>query len=511
LGIAFASIVAGCVAAPRPAALVPHAASGPSSPVYTSVHVNAGGFEPRIAVGPDDRHWVSTQGPTGAEVVYVSADGGLNWSKTPADPPVNGPCCDNEIAVTPDGRVLTSIIGSDSSGASGLIIHYSDDGGKTWTESKGNVFPDQDRQWLAVGPKDSATGKYVVYMLWHNLLSGAANHEMFVSTSKDGGATFGPPVPITPPGSPAWVDLQCADSGGPSNILANPKTGQVYAVFGTRSSPAGGCGASVTGPFEINVVAATRVWVATSKDEGQTWTDSLAVDDSASGKIVGMQVNSGALDDQGNVYVAYPESPQAYPNYDGAAVKYKWAPPDLSHWSDAITAQAAVNDGKSPGTGAILAHLAVGDPGKIALFYLAGDGNGSKALWYPTVSQTYDGFDAAPNFTTLRVSAVPAWQGTASALMGICNPVGGEQPFPVSDVNAALRGFACPRSSDVLGQAIDLECRPTFVWYDNDRLVQKDGGTWITEQTGGPTLCANASGATNASPMSGSPAATAAK
>ncbi|MHB8584797.1 MAG: sialidase family protein [Thermoplasmatota archaeon] len=484
---ALVSVLAGCVAPASKTGLAALNQMTPGGvPTFTSSQVSPGGFEPRMAVGPNDTRWVSTQSPSRTEVVYRSPDG-LTWNKTPADPVVNGPCCDNEITVTPSGRVLTSIIGG-TLGTTNLDVQWSDDGGKTWTPSKGNALADQDRQWLAVGPKDPSTGQYVVYMLWHNLLSGTADHEMFVSTSKDGGKTFGAPIPVTPPGSPAWVDLQCADSGGPSNIFTNAKTGQVYAVFGTRSSPAGGCGASVTGPFEINVVAATRVWVATSKDEGMTWTDSLAVDDSSAGNIVGMQVNSGTIDDMGNVYVTYPESPKPYPDYDGAAVKYVWAAGDLAHWSKPTTIEPAIGGGAQPGTGHILAHMAAGDPGKLAFFYLTGDGNGTKALWYPTVAVTYDGMDAMPNFTYMRVSPIPAWQGTASGLMGVCNPLG-PQPFPVSDVNAALNGVRCPRSSDVLGQAIDSTCHPMFVWYDDTHLDQKLGGTYVTEETGGPTLC----------------------
>ena len=57
-----------------------------------------------------------------------------------------------------------------------------------------------------------------MYLLFHNLASGNVQHNMFVSTSKDGGATFGPPIPITLPPGEAYRDLQCADSGGPSTI-----------------------------------------------------------------------------------------------------------------------------------------------------------------------------------------------------------------------------------------------------------------------------------------------------
>ncbi|MHB8584503.1 MAG: sialidase family protein [Thermoplasmatota archaeon] len=479
--------LAGCLTPSLTGAVSPAAtsASALGAPTFTSVRTNPGGFEPRIAAGPNGTAWLSTQAANGAEVVYGSSDGGLTWAKTPSDPGTQSPCCDNEIAVTPTGRILSSIIGSEN-GQSGLVIHYSDDLGKTWTASKGNVIADQDRQWLAVGPRDPQTGQFDVYMLWHNLLSGAADHEMLVSTSHDGGANFGPPVPIALPGTQAWLDLQCADSGGPSNIFTNPSTGQIYAVFATRSSVAGGCGASVTQSFQINVVAATRIWVATSKDRGMTWTDVLAVDDSTAGNIVGMQVNAGTIDDKGNVYVVYPESPQPYPNYDGAAVKYKWAPGDLSHWSPAVTVEASVGGGKQLGAGHVLTHIAAGDPGKLAIFYLTGDGNGTKALWYPTVAQTYDGLDANPQFTYLRVSNIAAWQGSASQLMGVCNP---SLPFPAS-VASSLQDAACPRSSDVLGQALNTACHATFIWTVDSRLNKDASGTYVTTQTGGTPLCA---------------------
>jgi len=479
-----ALLAAGCMGPASTQTSTSAAPPAATPPTFLTSKVVDGGFEPRIAVGPDGTRWVSTQDGQGNEVVYSSAGNG-NWTRA-TDPQVIQANADNEVVVTPTGRVITATI------AKGVTfdIQYSDDKGKTWTTSQGNYGEDQDREWLAVGGKDPVTGDYDVYMLWHNLVSGSAQHEMFVSTSRDDGATFGPPVPVALPGSQAWLDLQCADSGGPSNIVANNRTGQVYAIFGTRSSVAGGCGASVTGPFEINIVAATRVWVATSTDNGLTWTDSLAVDDSAAGNIVGMQVNAGTLDNQGNVYVVYPESPKPYPDYAGAGVKVVWSPPDLSKWSAPITVAPAIANGTTPGSGHLRTHIAAGDPGRFAAFFLEADplNNGTSASWYPTVAETWNGLDANATFTTTRVSSLPAWNGTASQLMGVCNPLG-DQPFPVSDVNAAVAGFTCGRSSDVYGQALTADCRPTFVWYSSSAGGKGAAGTYVTEQTGGPSLC----------------------
>src|SRR5207244_603011 len=62
---------------------------------------------------------------------------------------------------------------------------YSDDGGANWTVSTTTGSPvvtsapsttelaEQDRPWLATGPNDRA------YLLFHNLASGTANHNMY--------------------------------------------------------------------------------------------------------------------------------------------------------------------------------------------------------------------------------------------------------------------------------------------------------------------------------------------
>src|SRR4051795_9628171 len=285
--------------------------------------------EPRIAVGPDDRRWVVTNGG-GAAIVFGSRDGGLTWQKTPADPQQRGATIDTDIVTMPTGRILASEL--DEAGLN-FPSSYSDDGGATWTETRGSTeLADQDRQWFAVDKDRDGDGKPTVYLLYHNLGSGAANHNMWVSKSDDGGATFGPPIPTTVPGQTAYADLQCADSGGPSSIAVNPNTGRIYVTFTTRAGTQvipgqdfGGCAAM---PLEFNIVNATRVWAATSPN-GQpgTWKQSLAVDDAPTGQVVSMQLAYGALDNEGGVYVAYPESPKQYPELGGAAVKLVWQTP----------------------------------------------------------------------------------------------------------------------------------------------------------------------------------------
>lgn len=461
--------------------------------------------EPRIAVGPDGHIWALTNDDdqTGTAVVFGSGDGGKTFQKAPS--PIAGqtsPTPDVDIVVLPNGRIIASEL--DDAGIN-FPTSYSDDNGKTWTASQGATqLADQDRQWFAHGPKDPKTGEYPVYLLYHNLASGQAQHNMFVSTSTDSGATFGPPIPITLPGEDAYSDLQCADSGGPSTIFVNQANGTIYAEFTTRAAPTpagvdlGGCGTAAAGqPLEFNIVAGTRVWLAQSTDGGVTWTNSLAVDDAATGQIVSMQVAYAGLDTAGNIYVAYPESPpgKQYPNYEGAGVKYKFAKPAADgnlKWSDVRTFANA--DPNAPGH--VLVHMTVGDPGQLMGVYWTGEPQqGRDPVWHMTAAETNNGMDAKPTVTEARMSNIPTDVGTAGKLMGACINAG-----PVSGV---INGLACDRSPDVYGVALTQDCKTTVVWPTRNRKDDpstpkddqstvpsgSDPGTFVSTQTGGPTLC----------------------
>jgi hypothetical protein len=457
-----------------------------------------GGTEPRVTVTPDDRRWVITNMGTRNEanataIVYSSLFPGEKWTRTATNPANQSQASiDTDIIATqrfagaPNGRLIAAEL---DYGGINFRVSYSDDSGKTWTASQGATLGDTDRQWLAAGPLDKDSKKPLVYLLFHNLASGSGSHNMFVQTSHDGGESFGEPVPITLPESQEWQDLQCADSGGPGNIFVNQRTGRVYAVWGTRTAPVGGgCGSSIFGPFEINVVAATRVWTAMSDDQGQTFTSSLAVDDSGEnegrGKIVGMQLAVGALDTAGNVYVVYPESPNSYPNYDGAAVKYVWSGSDLKGWSKPITVAPA------GGAGHVLTHIIAGDPGQVDLTYFTGvERPGKRPAWYMTAAQVHGGQTSSPEITEVRLSDIPTYTASASELMGACDQ---DENDPTQGIQ---NGTACTRSTDVWGIALDAQCRLVTTWPvvkegELNDTSGKQAGTYVATQTGGPTACA---------------------
>jgi len=434
------------------------------------------GTEPRIVFDHNDHGWAITNLPgSSVAVVYETTDHGRTWVRTSGDPAGQTlPTIDVDVVATRTGRIIGAEL--DTAGLN-FVTSYSDDGGKTWTQSSGTQLVDMDRQWLAVGPDDASTHLPTVYLLYHNLVSGSVSHNMWVMKSTDNGATFGPPVPITLPGEPAWLDLQCADSGGPSSLAVDQKTGRIYAFWGTRSSAAGGCAAQ---PFEVNVVAATKVWAASSPDDSPgSWTQTPVVDDSVAGNIVGMQLSPGTLDRAGNVWVTYPESPNAYPDYDGAAIKVRWAGSNMASWSKPIT----VAPGGGPGN--VLAHIVAGEPGRIAVAYFHGvQIAGGTIAWYLHVARSYDAMSATPHFVDEQISNIPTYTGTASELMGACGS------GPAAGVE---NGFACSRSTDVWGITLDAHCRVYVAWPTVSNSAPKSsGGTYVSSQINGRPLCGNA-------------------
>src|SRR5689334_6342843 len=131
------------VAAPAPAAT-----TGPPSFVTTLLDGSSGSSEPRATVAPKDLRYIVTNAKNGDETVYRSPDGKA-WTKLTTPPGQTSPTTDVDIVSMPNGRILTSEL--DFAGIN-FITAYSDDQGKTWTQSQGTTYADTDRQWFAVGP-----------------------------------------------------------------------------------------------------------------------------------------------------------------------------------------------------------------------------------------------------------------------------------------------------------------------------------------------------------------------
>lgn len=437
----------------------------------------AGGDEPRIAIAPNGHRFaIANDASSGEAVVYTSADRGRTWARTRSTfPGQQSPTIDTEIVVTRTGRIVATEL--DGAGLT-FITGYSDDGGRTWRSSTGTELADIDRPWMAVGPDDPVTHQPRVYLLFHNLFTGAGQHNMFVSTSRDGGASFGAPVPLTLPGSQAYLDLQCADSGAPSSLVVNRRSGEVYAVWGTRSSAVGGCGASAFGTPEANVVGETRVWVARSTDgSAGSWQDTLAAD--AGDKTVSASFEAGAVDRSGRVYVAYAQTAHKYPDFSRASVRYVWAPHDLGAWSRPRTIAPAGPVGHYDPS------MVAGDRGQLALAYYTGVPRaGGPPAWFVRAALVHGAAGGAPRVEEARVAGIPAYAESPNAMGGSCaeGPAAGLE-----------NGLACDRATDDWGLALDHRCQLTVVFPTvKNPAYGSRAGTFASTQRGGGTPCSAA-------------------
>lgn len=417
---------------------------------------SGGSSEPRIAVDPrTGTRYAIANAKDGSAVVWSSRDGRA-FSRVKGDIPGQlSATIDLDVVVLPSGRVIANELDSDFSFPTG----YSDDGGATWTASQGIPF-DLDRQWLAAGPHGE------VYLVWHNFVSGLTPaHEVMVQTSTDGGATFGVPVPVATPGSPAAVDLGCGDSTGPSGIAVDQRTGRLYVAFATRTSAVGGgCGkaADANEGVGFNVVPSNHVWVATSPDGSLgSWTTSLAVDTASARKFVALQYAGIAVDGGSNVWISYTQSLKA-DDYT-SQVRLRSAPAGGSAWRTPVVV---------PGTdaGSLFAHVVAGASGKVAASWLIQrDG-----LWYPQLGVTTNALSAHPTWAVTTLSTEASHKGTPAAMSAACGsgPTSGLQ-----------QGLACGRYLDNFGMAVDKAGRAMVVWPSN-----RQGATFVATQTSGPTV-----------------------
>ena len=200
---------------------------------------------------------------------------------------------------------------------------YSDDGGKTWTESRGSTeLADQDRQWFAVGPprtadRDTAAG--LPALPQPRRRGRPAQHvgrdvDRRRRDVRPAGADRAAGQRRLPRTCSARTPAARRHHGQPEDRPHLRRSSRRARQRARRGVDAGGCGASVFGPLEFNIVNGTRVWVATRptarRARGRTRSPSTTP---TTGQVVSMQLAYGALDNEGNVYVAYPESPQALP------------------------------------------------------------------------------------------------------------------------------------------------------------------------------------------------------
>jgi hypothetical protein len=153
-----------------------------------------GAAESAVKINPVDTNLViaGSNGPGSGQKMHYSTDGGATWTESLL--PQGGTCCDPTVDWSSDGSLAyASTLGSCGFGGCSIWVYRSDDGGVTWNGLE-NVTPGDPRRELTSGGSDKeyihvdqhATSPFKdnLYVTWHD------SNVMKFAVSSDNGNTF---------------------------------------------------------------------------------------------------------------------------------------------------------------------------------------------------------------------------------------------------------------------------------------------------------------------------------
>jgi hypothetical protein len=323
--------------------------------------------EPRLITLPSGRlllsaqfeQWDCTAGKPDSSTlemcVWASDDGGRTWRISGGDPQAGD---DADFAVAPDGSVLQ--IGMTDfgvgpvtvgTGAGGTTVMRSTDNGRTWTEKDtANTSVVNDRPFVLATPR-------AVLITFTNITG-----NIQVVRSTDGGKTWSLPTSVTPlvRGSTIFVN------GGP---MYDADRHAVLAPYLYSTDPS--CSSGAAGCFDV-------IGLATSTDDGQTWTTEPVLQVPGGGLTSMPQVT---VDGTGHRYITYGAS------VDGSYHVFVTDSTRSGHWSAPSTIDGPQASGMLPWTIA-------GGRGRLDVAYYRspnGDAASTARPWDFVVSESRDG------------------------------------------------------------------------------------------------------------------------
>ncbi len=255
----------------------PAGASGPNGLGFHAPVTMPGstdGTEPFVAITNGGHRYTTWQSPG----QFAGSSNGVTFTQlTTPDPDASGDTADE---VDNTGALWNVQICGAPPFTLHSCVYRSVDGGHTWpvqTTFADNHPGASDRPWIDVYPKKPGVGSgdpndTLVALEYHTF---SPDDLVYVSISTDGGQSFSPPHIISSDAG-ALGDSYCNTI--PSGVVIDQNNGNIYALWLSGNDPihnlGSGCNYSQLGPFD-------KAWVSVSKDQGTTWTSSLAWDGSA--------------------------------------------------------------------------------------------------------------------------------------------------------------------------------------------------------------------------------------
>ncbi|MFN7962773.1 MAG: sialidase family protein [Thermoanaerobaculia bacterium] len=181
-----------------------------------------GAAESAIAIHPTNTNLViaSTNGPAGGQKMHWSANGGSTWTQVSL--PLGGTCCDPTVEWSSDGtKAYTVTLGGCGANLCNVWVYRSGDNGATWTDLQ-TITPgdprrevtsagNSDKEYLHVDRYSASPRKDNLYLCWDE------NNTMELSRSTDLANT--------------WTAPQVISTGADDGIgcdLTTDKSGNLY-------------------------------------------------------------------------------------------------------------------------------------------------------------------------------------------------------------------------------------------------------------------------------------------
>ena len=351
--------------------------------------------EPATAVGADGARYVAYQADSQLSVTH---DGGRTWrhpggidmlTKNVDNCSAASDIGDVELATDRAGRVYMADLQATAGGSpdTGVepVVARSDDGFRTYQGTCSAHQPfSVDREWMATySPPGQSSDHTVVYLTYHDF----GPDTMWVNKSTDGGKTWSAPVNII---TSAQAQSASACDTIPAGIATDSR-GWVYVAWTAGAGPAQN---AATGCNYTQGTVFNNFFVAVSKDQGQTWTPTLAFSGPGPTDAEPMDMSeifgSIAIDRQNGVSIAFP----AYRNGEFSAY-YAYSKPAGTDGTLKFSAPVKVNGGDVHT--AYFTRLIAGDSGRVDMIYL---GTPLKnVIATPANKAAYTGAPGQPNCT----------------------------------------------------------------------------------------------------------------